>query len=568
MSLTVAELDEAVEDVMRMLTSETIRQRVTGVQRTRELFADPRVLDGVTDTGGPASWAHIWQSLEDAVNIEIDACTKRLARKPGSKAVAPASASDVNAKSVARVKELASLVSWLVETSVTCLARQSSRALLQHLVRVLSSHSGDIFLALLPSYLRALRTVLMWRPHVEHLQPAQWLALVGLLWNLIFGAKPNTALDPKLPDLTRYLASDIPSDLDSPLSRSWLNPTQTVNAFECLKEVFDGPCACFFLPGADGTPGSEERYGPALLDKFLYYIMHNSSQAPATLPMISALNVVLTALQLNERLAVSQFAAAAMPILTRLVITKNAALKEQLLISLDLLLPLLSTAPDLIPLIESGMEDSSTSQTRLQPKREWSIIHSKLADLQRTLLDEGAARYGLHPIKLSVLGLRPTPLDSSRGDDPPANENDEPQCKGTRYAGWWPAYRAHPGTLPQRIQNEHNPFYSVSFSAGFGFSESDHVSWLALELAACTTSYMLHASHQADVVTSSLTGSQRPTPLYAILSPSFWHSATFDTNFSVSEQPGISTVTIPIAAREPSKATTSKRFCRHDTKAP
>lgn len=502
MVLTVGELDDAVGEALRQVASEVIRTRSLGVARMRELISDSRVLDGIREAGGEASWSHIYQSLDHALGIEVDAASKPVKRPAKSaRATTPSSsvtAEGLNTKALARLKDFAALVSSLVDVSVTFLGRQSSKALLQHLVRALGNHTGEVFSTLLPSYLRALKTALTWRPHAEHLLPALWLSVVGLLWNLVLGKRVSTPLEPSHADLLRFVEGVPDARVKTHLSHA-----QTLDAFECLRAVFDTPCACFFLPApssdASQDPQGQDHYGPILLDKFLVYLTRSSSDVSATLPVIAALNVLLTALQLNERLAVTHFAATAVPLLTRLVATKNAALKEQLLVALDLLIPLLATGP--------ATADSATSSP--EKRKDSCSTHAKLSDLQRMMVDEGAAPYGLPPLKLSVLALRRT----ASNEHPNLSKG---RYEGTRYAGWRSSLEQSSVSISERIQFEHNPFYMPSFSAGFGFAESSAAaaSWLALEIASSTTHFLLQVANEAQQASSRTESDQTPS-LYA-----------------------------------------------------
>ncbi|KDN53350.1 hypothetical protein K437DRAFT_241928 [Tilletiaria anomala UBC 951] len=434
-------MDHTIENAVVLIASDKAKERQEGLLRYREAFSDPGVLSSLPDvldakdirTGKPC-WTSVFQSLFDALFIERSICIKKAKGGGGT--------GELQAAALKRFQDVAILVSWMVDQARLRIGRKTTRAVFAHLTQTLGAENAQLLDALIPPYLRALKSLLTWKPHADHLEEKSWLDGVSICWNLLLGDKVSdriTGSDEV--DLERYANVLAVAAADRKSGSATLTNAHAADAFLCLQAMFESCVAP--LVGLAG-----ERFGIHMLEKYVRYFVLRPSESTVTLPVISSLNVLLRALQLNERILTTTFATIIWPPLLRLFTTKSLTLKEHVLITLDLLLPLLAVPPPSV--CGSASEETAKKKRRAE-------LRAKLQDLQHLLVKEPLSRTGLRPLPLGILSLRHIPIDEGAFTEP---------CQ------------------------------TMTFQASFGFAAPNTHDWCGLELAADVISFLMKSDRE------------------------------------------------------------------------
>ncbi|KAJ7504364.1 hypothetical protein B0H11DRAFT_513652 [Mycena galericulata] len=191
-----------VKGIIHQLKSEKITERAQGLQAIRELFGQDHVVANFHISGNkavPKAWLIVFQGLFEAVVNEKAAFQKAFA-----KANATASSS---ATARRRLTEAANTVRWLTERTVQYLNNSVSQALFDHLTRTMI-HKNELLEPVALDYIKALRSLLEWTPHLDRLDVNKWLQIAELGFNVVLGdpVKKSFSDDPdptKLPTSPR-----------------------------------------------------------------------------------------------------------------------------------------------------------------------------------------------------------------------------------------------------------------------------------------------------------------------------------------------------------------------------
>ena len=463
------DFDHTLENACVLVTSDKVKDRQQGLARYREIFSDERVLSSLPDKldakelqRGRPCWTTAFQALFDAVLIEKSTVFKKSTASSSSKSAGASSA--LQPAALTRLQDVARLISWLIDRAQLRIGRKTARAAIAHLTQMLASEKGEILTALIPPYLRSLKTLLEWKPHADHLEEKAWRDGVSVCWNLILGHKTSEKVDESKGSslLDKYIDSnDVLTAEATALSNKTaskdnlkLSSAQAIDAFTCLQAMYASCTATLF--GDEG-----ERYGIHLLEKHVQYLFSPSStESNVTLPALSSLNTLLRALQLNERDAVTKFASITWYQLLRYWGTKWPTLKEQLVITFDLLLCMLAVPPP--PETRSALAEASAQKRRRETM-------NKILQLQTAIMEEANNRSGLRPLKLSTLSLRRVPDEDGTFDRP---------LRGT------------------------------TFQASLDFEGAHAIDWAGLELAANAIFFSIRCAEEG----TGISDSQDPDP--------------------------------------------------------
>ncbi|GAA5887702.1 hypothetical protein JCM16303_003731 [Sporobolomyces ruberrimus] len=304
-------------EIKELLESDKIKRRAEGISRCREFLSVKRNFKALNENHNH-SWLETLQTLFHIVIIERNA-----------------SVSKKTATTDKRLDEAAQMVRWLANKVNRYLSRKVVKALINHLTQMIAINGKLQAYAL--TYAKALRTVLAYPPHLEHLDERQWTDITMLCFSAVLGDKIKVGQN--FSDLE---AMDLDGD-DEPNQRRGLDegddnstqpivPKQTANALEielvgCLEVVFRSSSSPFVT------------HAQAILRKFLRFFRLFPSETTAHLAALVALNRALSELELNDQCSMRQLGPHVWPHILAHWSTKNALLKEQIIVSLRYLFP-------------------------------------------------------------------------------------------------------------------------------------------------------------------------------------------------------------------------------------
>ncbi|KAJ7612476.1 hypothetical protein DFH06DRAFT_1274623 [Mycena polygramma] len=170
----------AIKGIVQQIKSDKITERQQGLQALREFFSQDHVVAKFHVSGGkanPKTWLVIFQALFEAVGNEKTAYNKQLSK---------ASAATTTSTARRRLTDAANAVRWLTERTVKYLDKHVFQALFDHLLRNMV-HKRDLLEPVALDYIKALRCLLEWTPHIDRIEAVKWLEIVELGFNVVLG---------------------------------------------------------------------------------------------------------------------------------------------------------------------------------------------------------------------------------------------------------------------------------------------------------------------------------------------------------------------------------------------
>ncbi|KAG5221128.1 Serine/threonine-protein kinase [Salix suchowensis] len=308
-----------LREVLEGLSSAKIKDRQESFSTLRRVFADDTLVatfhitsKGETDT---RAWLAVFQAVFAAVKLE-----KVLYKKKEHTSTV--------ATITRRLEEAAAFFRWLVERSVTVLNKRATFAVLDHIRDYIKDH-GALFTPLSADYVKALRCLLEYRPHLDHVEAGKWTEWVALAFNVVLGEDLRQGL-------TYVLAEesiDDPEDSDDETSspRMVFPPRRSGSEGRATRHQCHSP------PGSPFSPDSAEP--DAILQRLRRFLKLYPSDGSLHNDYLIVLSITLDRLALNRREEVVEFARDAWPSLVGLWGAKSKALKEGLASVLTTLLP-------------------------------------------------------------------------------------------------------------------------------------------------------------------------------------------------------------------------------------
>lgn len=446
-----------LKTVIDRLKSEKVKERQEGIALLRSAFSREDAVYSIEDARG---WLVLYQALFTAVKIEkVDAV-----KKSGKSSTAGTAAQR-------RLTEAAAAVRWLVERSVHCLSKKALTPLLDHLTQMLV-HRGQLFTPVALDYIKTIKVLLTWTPHMDHTNVDVWLKLVEISFNIILDdpieddlvqAKDQIASSVPADD-SMYQSDSLPSEDGSlpPTGRSTLarkrprrehsstpvpgtitdNPSDrhaprhpvSLEQIECaslLALLFRRSTAPFLAEVERPDPGNPDSFPknyilvpitPSLFWRMKRFLERYPTDTSLHHDYLLALQPFLSQVALNCRQEVDDFACGAWDALVGLWGNKNKRIKESLVGILKTLFPFLTA-------------------TRDAPSHGWADSVQRLWTL---LISEAESRWGIEALSIDSLRLQVS-----------AGEADEREI-----------------------------FVAQTFRAGWNFDVSQALAWALLELQA------------------------------------------------------------------------------------
>ncbi|CUA74607.1 ataxia telangectasia mutated family protein [Rhizoctonia solani] len=424
-------MSQDISTALELLVGKTIRDRTEGMRMLQDALKRDSVVNNIDERGDGKAWLYIFQKVFPLVLDERE----KYMKSSGEKA-----AKRTGADAAARLEKSANFVRWLTERSVSNLNRRVTKPLVAHLAQMII-HNGTVFLPVALSYVKALRTIVEFRPHMDHLDADTWSHLMAISFAAVLGTRLSHSLDLEgLSGTARFNADEGSDDetetIASPRRKRQriMSPPMPTNSavhsktarldqiefVALIRALLTHPNASLMMTSIPGAP-------QAILGSFSQYFVRYPSEGTAHQDAIWALNSALLSLELNRSQVVIKFGAQLWFPLLDLWTTKARAIKEGLVLTFNLLMPLM-------------MESDNTQF----PKAD------AIARLNAVLDGEPSSRSGLEGLSLDTLRLQ-------------LSQDGRP----------------------------HGAFETTSFRHGADFNPSHALSWVALQLQADCIAKML-----------------------------------------------------------------------------
>lgn len=399
--------------VLGQVKSEKIKERQEGLAAIRDLFERDSAVLKLDTTGDGRVWLAVFQALFAAVANEKAAYTK----KEGSKKT-----TGTTTAAIRRLSEAASVVRWLTERTVQRMNRKVYKALLSHLKQTMV-YRGELFAPVALDYIKALRCIVNFTPHLDHLEENEWLDMVQLSFNIILGDPIRKSLEDgeedddekgdagssDFNDTDLYEEDEL--DIASPSTQSRkrrrvestptprqpsskLKPTRSTQPVTLERIEFTSLLATLLQASSAPLLSPNHPYLPAaIISRLQRFIQSHAEDSSLHQDFLIALSATLSHLSLNRRSLVSKFAWSVWESLVSLWTTKDRSLKEGLVAILRVLFPFVSVS-------QTG---PSSGDHAILPQE----IHGDgLGKLWHLLDGEAESRWGVDSLSLDSLRLQ------------------------------------------------------------------------------------------------------------------------------------------------------------------
>lgn len=430
-----------LKTVISLLKSDKTKDRQQGITSLREVFGRPQVIERLDEKGDGRAWLVVFQALFNTVISE-----REVAVKSGASAAA----------AERRLKDAASAVRWLTEKSVQQWTMKVGKALVKHILQAMV-HGSRLLVPLALDYIKALRVVCAYAPHLEHLvaDERQWLNILSLGFAILLDDDLKRDLEDEDFDLSEAEVNSAPSTDEELTSRKRKKrDTRLKNPYKAGQQRTASPeqiemialiATLLQLSGANIVSSRYPRLPSAICKRLVRFFRHYPMETSAHLDAIGAIQAVLGHLALNARDEMIAFSANLWNHLLQLWSTKSKPLRERILVVLKALLPFV-IHPD------SPLDRADA-----------------LGKLLRVLRADHEVRWGFEELS----------LDSMR--------------------------------LEVSLNSRQDAFVANTFRSGFNFSASQATAWVVLELTS-------DATKEVGVVFCDRMGAQILTQSFSVVS--------------------------------------------------
>lgn len=274
-----------------------------------------------------------------------------------------------------RLSNAMSLVRWLVERSLTHLNKKVINALFSHLTQTIITPEGTLIRNAM-DYIKALKMIVSYAPHLEHLGQGSWECLMSICWDAALGQRieydkeewstadlePESINEesesdpdqeyatPSLGTQKRKFTSTMTSTIDRARRSEQAGPRLTTETTELISII----PILLYVPNAPILPPPQlpeqdresdqpfPRAGIRILRRTIKFLRIQSAETAAHRSILSALTIVLGELEVN---AVQVMIESAPKILALLLPLWHTKLKDQVVLALRIILPFLSSSP-------------------------------------------------------------------------------------------------------------------------------------------------------------------------------------------------------------------------------
>ena len=410
------------------LKSDRVVDRQQGYSALRATFDRESVILHFDGAGDGKAWLAVFKALFQAFAKELKSCIA----KTGA---FPTDTTGRESTSVRRLGEVASLVRWLTERSLTRLNYRVLKSLLLHLTHALV-HRGELIAPVALPYAKAIKSILTYKPHLHNLRDPVWHELLALAFNVVVGPAPKrtlfehvgsddsdgmdvdsdeeggtgdggthssaeSAAGPSTPRTKRPREAS-PPRRTAPRRGTVPQSSQPVSLEQIefmsiiaillrspTAPILDEPIAKDVQTREAQLKRKEEdphMFPRLLLNYFSHFLRIYTGDTSLHHDYLIALSAALSHFTLNCRQVVTVFANDSWPSLVKMWGTKNQRMKEDLVVVFRFLFPLLTAEP-----LEGEANVDPTAA---------------LASLWSALDGEAQSRWGIHGLSLECLQLR------------------------------------------------------------------------------------------------------------------------------------------------------------------
>ncbi|TFK73765.1 hypothetical protein BDN72DRAFT_956320 [Pluteus cervinus] len=508
-----------MNEVIDKLGSDKVKDRTEALNGIRTAFASDNVVAQFylvrsgegrdrTTHADPKVWTRVFKALCRTVQIELEAYGK------GSSGKSKSTSSSTSAAVISRLEGASGTLRWLIEKTVAYMNYALVKFLIKHLLGCMvdTKHRGQLLKPVALNCLKALKALLSFQPHSDHLSDDLWAEIVEKGFNCILGYSLNASLtldieDQELSEEDTEMAVDEEEEavgsVSSPTSPvgkkrrrrdsdgATPKPSQSrtakadskpkvrrrgliqvqaeqVEFASILALLLQSSSAPLLAGDSEGIP-----YSSAILARLAKFLELYPGDTSMHDDYLSALSSTLSNLSLNRQQDVRKFARTAWGGLVNLWGTRNKRMKENLTVVLRMLFPFVTSEVD---------------RTLASTSFDYAQAIGRLYDL---LNGEAENRWGVEPLTLEAIRLEAVPLPWS----------------------------ASSSTQDKRQE----VFVASTFRAGRTFNANNALTWALLELQAdCAAElYKYSESVQSTITDATDTkGKRRRTrenPIEALL---------------------------------------------------
>lgn len=396
------------QEITVKLESDKIKDRSEGVARCRAFLSSNRNLHALAQDP-----RHTWiQALQTMFSVVIKERNSLVQKK--------------TAATEKRLEEATQMVKLAAIKLYKIVPRKAAKAIIAHLTQ-LTAVAGKLQPFAL-TYMKALRAVLSYSPHLEHIDERAWTDIVMLCFSAVLGDKirigqdfvDDTVLETDEDGVrpTGALRTNAEEEVSMPTKTKRTATATEIEFMRVIEVVFRSRSSPFLT------------YTQAIFRKFLRFFRLFPNETSAHLSAVTALNRAFEDVDLNDQQSMKQIGHHLWPHLLALWPTKNASLKEQLVMALRYLFPFV------VPVHAHAKHESERD------------VLARAKELYDTVLTEPTIRWReAFDIDIDHLGL-------GVGVD-------------TRSDGSTTA-----------------PYHAVTFRIGADFEERDAIAWRVVELGA------------------------------------------------------------------------------------
>jgi serine-protein kinase ATM len=423
--------------ILSQLESTKITTRQAGLVALQDYFTKEHHVLNLDEEGNCKAWIVVFQKLFTCVQREKEEVLKKNA-----------------SSAIDRLGKAASAVRWLIGKCRHLLNSKAVKVLNQHLMKYLV-HRGELHTPVALDYIKALRSILSWKPHMDHLDSSTWCHIVRLAFNVVLKDPLTADLKYTPADAEDYDIQSMNSDmyeddeeredeLDDPQSslssrkrrrgasqglptpKKMRGTSRTQHQTVSLEQIEFLSLLPIMLKSSSAPllSSDDPELPSALLQRFDRFLKVYPTDTSLRHDYLLALSATLNHLSLNRVLDVVQFAANAWGGLVSMWDSKNKNMKEALVGVLIVLFPFVSAS--------ESQGHGGTSLT--------DGVHK----LWKLLDGEAASRQGTDGLSLGSLRL------DSRGE----------------------------------VDGSNSAFVAATFRFGYNFDASQALAWAILELQA------------------------------------------------------------------------------------
>ncbi|EFR04627.1 ataxia telangiectasia mutated [Nannizzia gypsea CBS 118893] len=308
----------SVDQAVNLISSGRLKDRIDGLEDLKHILLQNRRSPRLASLNDKV-YHSIFETLFRFIAIEKSTFSK------ANRAVSKTQAAS-------RLAKCAGVIRTAAEVSLRCLRTKTVVALINHVIDSLSVTAEGLWEPLSADYIKTLRVILQYPPHVEHLSKDIWCDVLDFCLRGLGLTKDNSQLQ-----MSIRRGRSIPPEELSQSTRSSPHPTSISSSYPSTKQDSRGSSEDFelciqLLVSCPGMPVLEN--APKLFHNLSKYIASLNPMGSTPHAAFSALNTTLSIAILENITLVQDTLCDVIPTIRRYWSTKSAVLKEEMLATL------------------------------------------------------------------------------------------------------------------------------------------------------------------------------------------------------------------------------------------